>query len=110
MLGIGTYRECCLKLIDLKLSSEQIATLALNFLSNGIPVCLEHLMRLEMLTERKFSQMDVDFLNRLIYVCFIKDIAKHMLPEDNNEEEDKKLPLATAQAMALIMMRHGWAH
>jgi hypothetical protein len=104
MLGIGSYRECCLKLIDLKLSSEQIASLALNFLSNGIPVCLENLVRMQ--TDRKYSQMDVDFLNRLIYICFIKDVAKHMLPEDNNDVE--KMPLATAQAMALILMRHGW--
>ena len=63
-------------------------------------------MQIKMETdEKKFTQVDVDFLNRLIYVCFIKDVAKHMLPEKNNDGE--QIPLATAHAMALIMMRHG---
>lgn len=107
MLQLGTYRECCLKLIDLQLTSQQIASFALNFLSNGIPVNLEHLKQIEIINTKKYTQNDVDFLNRLIYHCWIKEVAKYMLPEEgNNNISYEKLPLATAHAMSLILLRH----
>jgi len=107
MLQLGTYRECCLKLIDLQLTSQQIASFALNFLSNGIPVNLEHLKQIELINAKKYTQNDVDFLNRLIYHCWIKEVAKYMLPEEvDNNILYEKLPLATAHAMSLILLRH----
>lgn len=103
LVNFVTYRECCIKLIDLNLSSEQLATLMLNFISYGIPVNLDTLQKIETPKKRKFSQLDVDFLNRLIYHFGIKEVAKYMLANELNY----KIPLATAHAMSIVMLRHG---
>lgn len=103
MINIGSYRECCLKLLDLNLSSEQIGSFALNFISNGIPVNINTLQQIETPNQRNFTQIDVDFLNRLIYHFCIKEVAKHMMSLNS----DNKLPLATAHAMSIVLLRHG---
>lgn len=80
-------------------NEKKLAKLMLNFSCNGAPVTLASLKTIK----GDATTDDVNDLNRIFYHCFVKEVARWMLPQD----EKHKLPLATAQARALELIIKG---
>ncbi len=76
-----------------------VARFMLEFVHNGTPVTLASLQTIK----QKATQQDVNNLNTIFYHCFIKEVARWMIPM----EKSHNLPLATAQARALQLIING---
>jgi len=108
MQGLGAYNNIITVLNKITGSNAEtanvqnerkLAELMLKFSHDGKPVNLQQLQEIN----EEAMEVDVNNLNRVFYHCFVKEIARWMLPKDKSHE----LPLATAQSRALQLIKNG---
>ncbi len=106
---IGTYDAICGALIRIAGSTPQqpnienekkMAAWMLEYMKNGTPVTLEKLREIRGIA----TQNDADTLARIFYHCFVKEIARWMMPRDQTHE----LPFAIVQARAVKLISLGF--